>query len=42
MPKHKMANIRWDRENYIFPKVSNMGSIIGHRIDYIKWDRGAK
>ena len=28
MPKQKMANISWDRENY------NMGSITGHRIDY--------
>ena len=33
-PRQKVANISWDRENYIFPKVSNMGSIIGHRTDY--------
>ena len=24
----------WDRENYIFPKVTKVGSILGHRIDY--------
>ena len=24
----------WDREDYIFPKVTEMGSIFGHRIDY--------
>lgn len=24
----------WDRENYIFPKVTKVGSIFGHRIDY--------
>lgn len=29
MPKQKMANISWDRENY------NMGSITGHRMDWI-------
>ena len=26
--------LSWDRENYIFPKVTKMGSIFGHRIDY--------
>ena len=26
--------LRWDRENYIYPKVTNTGSIIRHRIDY--------
>ena len=26
--------LSWDRENYISPKVTKMGSIIGHRIDY--------
>ena len=25
--------LRWDRENYICPKVTKMGSIIGHGID---------
>ena len=25
----------WDRENDIFPKVTKMGSILGHRIDYM-------
>ena len=24
----------WDRENYIFQKVTKMGSIIGQKIDY--------
>ena len=26
--------LSWDRENYICPKVTKMGSKIGHRIDY--------
>ena len=26
--------LSWDRENYIFLKVTNMGSIFGHRLDY--------
>ena len=26
--------LSWDRENYIFQKVTNMGSIIGQKIDY--------
>ena len=26
--------LSWDRENYTFPKVIEMGSIFGHRIDY--------
>ena len=26
--------LSWDRENYIFPKVTKMGSIFGHRIDH--------
>ena len=26
--------LSWDRENYIFSKVTKMGSIFGHRIDY--------
>ena len=26
--------LSWDRENYIFPIVTKMGSIFGHRIDY--------
>ena len=26
--------LSWDHENYIFPKVTKMGSIFGHRIDY--------
>ena len=25
--------ISWDGENYIFPKVTKMGSIFGYRID---------
>ena len=25
--------LSWDCENYIFPKVTKMGSIFGHRID---------
>ena len=29
---------------HIFPRVTNMGSIIGHRIDYngIEWGRGSE
>ena len=30
----KRKLISWDRENYVFPKVARMRSIIGHRIDY--------
>lgn len=26
--------LTWDRENYIFPKVTKMGSITGHKIVY--------
>ena len=26
--------ISWDRANYIFLKVTKMGSMFGHRIDY--------
>ena len=26
--------LSWDGENCIFPKVTNMGSMFGHRIDY--------
>ena len=35
MPKQKVAIMSWDRENYIFPRVSNMGSIIGHRKGFV-------
>ena len=34
---HKFSNgpsLSWDGENYIFPKVTKMGSIFGHRMDY--------
>ena len=34
--------LSWDRENYIFPKVTKMGSIFGHRIEYHAWSRGSK
>ena len=26
--------LSWDHKNYIFSKVTEMGSIFGHRIDY--------
>ena len=28
------SGLWWDRENYICPKVTTMGSIIGHKTDY--------
>ena len=31
---HPLYIYSWDRENYIFPKVTKVGSIFGHRIDY--------
>ena len=31
---HKQKVTNWDRQNYIYPKATNMGSIIGHRVDY--------
>lgn len=30
----RFACKKWDRDNYICPKVTKMGSIIGRRIDY--------
>ena len=27
-----IKGLSWGRENYIYPKVTKMGSIIGHRI----------
>ena len=30
----RFACKKWDRDNYICPKVTKMGSIIGLRIDY--------
>ena len=27
--------VSWDCENYIFQKVSKMGSVIGQKIDYL-------
>ena len=31
---HKQKVTKLDRENYIYPKVTNKESIIGHRINY--------
>ena len=31
---HKQKLLSWDCENYIFPKVTKMESVFGHRIDY--------
>ena len=31
---HKKKLLSFDRENDVFPKVTKMGSIFGHRIDY--------
>ena len=32
--RHSLYIYSWDRENYIFPKVTKVGSIFGHRIGY--------
>ena len=34
MHKQKVKYYIGSRENYIFPKVNKMGSILGNRIDY--------
>ena len=31
---YEVELLSWDRENYIFPKVTKMGSIFGRRLDY--------
>ena len=30
----RINTVSWEHQNYICPKVTKIGSIIGHRIDY--------